>query len=308
MLIMRAAFAWFCIFFKTPPLNASFKSEAPSEPNGLAHFIDLAALLNHDAAWTFMYWGSVVALLFYVAGFLMPVSTFFLLAVHVCVYTLDNSYGAIKHAQQLIGIVLLAQFLAYTIWPLALTFWKSKLSRKLKPTLGRNAHELAVHWTIAAVAAAYVVSGVTKLVESEGRWIIDTPNLAVQLEKTEKQNYYNDLQTEPAPLANWANNLLTNQPNLGRMVFGSALILELAAIIALFGRPYALMIGVALIALHLSISAAMGLSFPNHLKIIAIYLINPAWWIIAGRLLFLRVFQGANHSGYSATGSTSSTQ
>ena len=124
----------------------------------------------------------------------------------------------------------------------------------------------------------------SKLLRSGVMWIVDSPLIAVQVVKTHSQNYYNWLQEEYAERGMHFATWIAEHPMLTRVMLTSGLVLELVAFLALLGRGWAFLIGVARVGLHVSISLVMHLNFPQNEQVCLIFLVNlPFWMALAGR-------------------------
>ena len=99
------------------------------------------------------------------------------------------------------------------------------------------------------------------------------PGLALELQKTNWSAYYDTLQPVPPVLASMVG-LMNEHPTLARLFFGTGLLLELFAFLALLGRRWAFFYGLAIIVMHLSISHLMQLDFWYHIWAAVIFLLN----------------------------------
>jgi hypothetical protein len=140
-----------------------------------------------------------------------------------------------------------------------------------RPDLQR--HRQAVFAVLTVIAASYVVCGVVKVVNSDGLWIQKAPLLAVQLLKTHYSHFYDTLELPPQWLQDITAFLL-EYPWIARIVFGAGLVIELLGFVILINRRWAFIGGVAIIALHLSISRLMNLNFEAHMFAVLIYCVN----------------------------------
>jgi hypothetical protein len=131
------------------------------------------------------------------------------------------------------------------------------------------------------VGGVYVIAAITKLIKSDGMWVWNTPYLAKDLIKTDRQFYYNSL--DPAlggevPLATW----LLENPMATRILMGAGFAIEIIALVALLNRTAALLIGVCLLALHFGIEQMMLLEFRENKTMIWIFLVNVPFWLMLG--------------------------
>ena len=262
MLVMRlgfAALAFWNIKWETRPFTTQ------KFPNGLAHFFDFTWLAQNPPG--DLVQGAVIAfLVLYVIGILPALGLLPLAFFSVSIGTLLNSQGAINHSWQLVTMMGLAQLMVY-VWPrkgAGVSLW-------IKPDLER--HRQAVWAALIVIAASYVVCGVVKIVNSDGMWLHRAPWLAVQLYKTHYSAFYDTLSMPPEWLQK-VTEILVQNPNVARLVFGAGLFIELAGFVILINRRWALIGGLAIIALHLSISKIMSLNFEAHMLAVLIYAVN----------------------------------
>jgi hypothetical protein len=223
------------------------------------------------------------AALLYIANRLLLITTGVMTLVHVLIFTLDNSQGATNHAYQLISLVLLAQFLTYLSPHVIrrIERWKKiTLPRLFGTDKGIRLSDLALYFSQQTIAAAYVVAGVSKLIRSKGLWVWQSPNVSVELIKTNAQNFYNRLDTDATyehrlQVAQW----MIDNPMITRVLMGGGLVIELFAFLALRSRLGALLTGLAIVALHYGIYISMGLFFKYNIAIVIIFFINLPYWI-----------------------------
>ena len=271
---MRVCFA-VVTWWSLPVLSAMVDLKAQEYPTGLAVVMDLTFFSNPQVYWT-CYYIFCAALIIYAAGFLLPLVIPIIACVHIGMITLYNSQGATHHAYQLISLILLAQWAVY--W----TPWVRKVFKRSPLVLsdGRQWRDYAVWYSLQVIAAAYVIAGVIKLMRTKGLWIIESPNLSVQLMKTNAQNYYDKLQTDAvfeqrAALAQY----MIDNPNLTRLFLGGGLFIELFAFLLLLNRRWALVMGFFILSLHWGIEMTMGLNFKYQMAVVAIFLVNVPFWV-----------------------------
>jgi hypothetical protein len=66
------------------------------------------------------------------------------------------------------------------------------------------------------------------------------------------------------------------------LVYAPGLIVELFTFLMLLGRVWLLIIGLAVIAMHLLVDITMNLGFPQHQWIFFFYAVNLPYWIVEG--------------------------
>ena len=263
---MRAAFAWVVLISTPPSLNV----HSLPAPNGFARIVDLTFLTGQSwltACHTLL----VVALGFYVMRVLLWLALPILLLINVAVNAVVNSQGAIHHAAQIVSLVLLAQTAAHYYG-----LWRRRNLGEAPVAI----EERAISWSQQAIAAAYFVAGLTKLIETHGAWIFRARFIGVQIFKTAYQAYYNHL--DPAGLdgqlaiAQFA----AAHGILVALIAGTGLLLELLAPLMLLSRWWGLALGCAFIAFHISIDRFMQLSFVFHQLLVLIYFVSPIYWVV----------------------------
>ena len=267
---------------------AGFKDA--DDPVGIGTIIDLTFLAN-PAAGTALHWIVVPALLAYIAGLVLPVSTLTVFLIHCSIFTLNNSKGAIHHGYQIQSVILLAQ--VCVLWaPILLRPLPDKARRYL-PTHDPGLHrrDLFVYYSQVGIAGCYVIAGLWKVLRSHVKWIIESPDVSVQIVKSHSQKYYEYLHPEwldtklGVVYAEW----IAAHPWLTRIMLTSGLVLELFAFLLLVNRAWAAFIGLSLIAMHYVIGELMALHFPQNIQGDFVLLVNAPFWIFAaGMLLFRR--------------------
>ena len=256
---------------------------AQPKPHGLAVPLEKLGVeltfLGRPGPASVVYSGFVVAVVLYALGVALPVALgwmFFSLLLHG---TFHNSQGSIHHHLQLITCVVGAQWVASVLAVCRRGGARGWFG------LDAGSENRMVNWTQQVIAAAYVVSALSKLVISKGQWMWETPRFGIQLAKAVDQDFYDHLKPgtdTPAWLPDW----LLEHPWQARMIFGPALPLEFFAFLALRNRVMGAVYALALIAFHLSVSALMSLDFRYNVQMMTVYLVNVPfwlWWWSAGR-------------------------
>jgi len=272
MLLMR--FLCSLLFFDALPDGVEF-STMPY-PTGFGQWIDVTFLAT-PGVWDTLKWLTIPFLIAYTLGrFSLPALTYLTLLL-VAYGTLRNSQGAIGHNTQLVALVLLAQ------WVMCL--WESfRSARKTRwswvDDLSRQ--RLMIHAARVMIAATYLTTAISKIDRSNGHWLWDTPNLSVQIIKTQSNDYYNSLEPVSPILLETLPNAMAEHPWLTRILFSPGLLLELFFFLTLLGRGWSLGLGIATIILHQLISRLMSLDFPNHEILIFIFFVNAPYWLYLG--------------------------
>lgn len=265
---MRVLFAW-VVWRHVPGSLAHLEITAP---HGVARWFDLRFLLDPQV-YTWCTYGLWVALALYVLRIGWSVALPYLTVLSIGVGTVINSHGAIAHYLQIVSLVLCAQTAAH--------FYSLFGIRDLTGAAYRAAAEdRVVRWSQQAIVATYLVSALTKLLKTNGLWFFQSPLLAVQITKTNDQDYYDRLDTASyeagAAVAEW----MVQNPLLVGLVLSTGLLLELTAPLALFARWLALGYGLALVLFHMTVDQVMKLNFLFNEYLLWIYLVNVPFWIL----------------------------
>jgi hypothetical protein len=249
-------------------------------PNGVAIWWDLTWLsedrvegpLRELTRWSLVAWvmgvPAVIALL---------VPTFF----GIGLFTLKNSQGAIGHSFQVVHLCLLV------VWIASLWSWIARWRKKALP-YGFTAAQLELDWARQALAAGYVVSAITKLVNSGGLWFRDSHYFALHLIKNNDMKFYGTLEGGSQQLE-WLPQLMMQNPMLSQLFFGLSLPLELLAFMGCRNRRLALLFGLSLMAFHYSVKQLTQLDFALNVQLLLVLMVNPVWWVkSAGERLLMR--------------------
>lgn len=271
MVLMRLLFAW--LVWRLLPLEVAYVAQPV--PNGWGHLMDFT-FLAEGGYWSVLRLCTGVALLIYAVGAAPVLSLGWPALVLTAYGTLENSQGAIGHHLQLTCMVALAQ------WGVYLAGARQGLRQVLWPAL--HDHQLAVHWAKLVIVAGYVTSACVKLIASGGLWLVQLPDISLQLLKTHANVYYDTLRPAEGWVATKLPYFISEHPNLTRLFFAPGLVLELLAFVALAGRGKAFLLGAGLLVMHWLVRAVMNLSFGSHEWLLIIFLLNVpywAWWALA---------------------------
>jgi hypothetical protein len=272
--IMRLLYAW-VVFGVIAHNDAHWLDTAPF-PNGLAHWINFT-FLAQPGVLLMLTWLAIPCLLFYVLGLFTTLSLTYLTWLVIAIGTISNSQGAIHHSTQIIGMTLLGQWI-YALWATIADARAGCVSL----LDDRERERRMVHVARVVIAAAYLTAAVTKLDATSGLWLWNTPSLAVQIIKTQANNYYDTLESPGEFLMERLPALVAVHPYLARIFFAPGFLLELFFPLALIGRRWSLGFGLGMMALHWGIAKVMGLTFEMHQWMLLIFFVNPAYWLVSG--------------------------
>lgn len=249
---------------------ASFRAlprfSAQPFPVGIANWVDFTFLANPRAAlWAEV--GLLVALGCYVVGRAMPLAVAVMTALYTGAGALAYSQGALQHHTQLLALVLLAQLVAYV-----------QATVTARPP--RMGHALATQYSLEVIAASYVLSGLMKIVLSGGRWLEQVPMVAIDIAKAHGQLSCTTGEPGLVARADAIGAAIVASPNLTRTLFAPAVLFELAAGTAVFGRTLAAIVGLCLVGLHRSIDVIMAIRFWENEALLVIYFVNVPYLLV----------------------------
>lgn len=277
-LVMRGIIAWAAWI----TLRQPSRFDQVPHPHGLAAWgVDFTWLGKEEMSpYLVPLWA--VCLLLYVANVFPVITLFPVLVASIGLGVLGNSQGAIGHTTQVLTIVLLAQWMAY--------FWAAIQPRTcFGMPHGFTRQQLAVDWGRQAFVATYVVSAITKLIESGGDWFSDTPYFGLQVVKSDGMGFYDHLVPRVSESSAWLGQWMVDHPMLTAVFLSAALPLELFAFLGLHNRRIAFLFGVSLYIFHSTVTEVMQLGFLYHKLILLALFVNPLFWVVAGvRKLLVR--------------------
>jgi len=266
---MRLLFA--LLVWSSLPAQVGFSGQPV--PNGLAELGIDFTWAGDPAVMGVLRLILVPVLALYVWGRLSWLTLPYMVILSLGVGTLKNSQGAISHVYQIVTLVLMVQ----CGWALYLGIRRA-IGRPHHYRDGWTSAGMEVFVSQSAVAAIYLTTAVTKLVRSEGAWIWDLRRIGVDLEKTWSQDYYNKLTNEAPRWAESIRTLVTEHPLLAVVLFGPGIFAEFFAFLGLYGRRWALALGLLLVILHLGALYVMRLSFEQNIACLLIFFVNLPYW------------------------------
>jgi hypothetical protein len=244
------------------PLQFDMVYESQPHPNGIAQWVDLTILSDNrvEIPLRILTLISIIAYLWNVPAWLsLAVPTLFGIAAG----TLSNSQGSIGHITQMLHCTLLCLWLG-DLWRLLFRRGLTSLAvGQLQAHIGRQ-----------AIAAGYVVSALTKLVETRGMWIANARYAPLQMVKNNDMKFYQDLDPSFQTLNGLAQTMMEH-PALSQLLFGLGLPLELLAFLACVNRPLSWMVGGTLLFFHIAVLQLMSLFFPFNMGLLLAFFVLP---------------------------------
>jgi len=242
-------------------------------PNGIAMWFDLTFLSNDSVEGPLRALTALSLVLFacgIAAEWSLAIPTLFGIAAA----TLNNSQGSIGHTAQGLHLVLLVLWLAGIY---------QRLTGRSKSWLwgGLGQGRMGMNWARQGLAAAYVVSAITKVINSQGLWFANAQYFSLHLLKNNGMEYHDRL--DPAALKmDWLPAVLMEHPLACQFLFGIALPLELLAFLGLQNRRAAALFGIGLICFHETVTLLTNLSFILNKALLLALFVSPIWWLLVG--------------------------
>ena len=276
-MLMRLAFA-VLLWFNLPAFD---KFPEQKTPIGLASKGIDFTFVNDPATMSVLKTWLVPLLVIYVLGFVRWLPLLYMLVLSLAVGTLKNSQGGeISHRFQIITMILMVQcgwhLLCAWRWVADRFFSKAYRFRD-----GWNVDRMEVFVSQSAIAAIYLTTGITKMIRSGGEWFWQIRHIGVDLQKTWGQDYYNTLSQDAPVWAVWIKDTVTTHPWVAVVFFAPGLLAEFGAVLGLYGRGKAFLIGCALVVLHLGAITVMKLEFEQNIYCLLIFFVNIPFLIIA---------------------------
>ncbi|PSJ74980.1 hypothetical protein C7N43_21145 [Sphingobacteriales bacterium UPWRP_1] len=242
-----------------------FNYEVVPLPESICLLIDCTLLLKYPNLVLLAVCG---LLALYVSEKWMPVTLSALSVLIFLLCVIPDSNGHLLWVEVLFTIPI-AQLLAYLLYP-------------------KNAEGLAksrVQFSVAAIAAVYVLSGTTKLQDSHFTWVAQTQNLPVHVLKASFNMAHSHLKGFSLSDTQWAQtvaNWMLAHPNLLMFLTAFALCIELFAFLAVIGKRFALGYGFLLLLLHAGVRLAMSIVLPFIVVAMLVYYINIFYfmWLV----------------------------
>jgi hypothetical protein len=238
-------------------------------PVGIARVVDLRWAAHLSVA-RWIQRGAYVAALCYAADLLVSPALVFLTAAVVVEVSFRSSYGSVNHLFHLLAVVLTAQTAATALWNVA-----ARWNWDLGALLAESQAATAAWWAVQAIIAVYFTSGLSKLINTRGRWIHRSPMLLlstyarVDTDRMLGEGSWGESGGSTA-VVSWLFDRLT----ITQFVFAGGLFVELTAPIGLLGETALMIVGLSLIALHMGNGLLLGLPFREFQLLVLVYLVN----------------------------------
>ncbi len=173
--------------------------------------------------------------------------------------------------------LLLSYFPIFLILAISLNRFITIKIKTSEPSELTNSWQLIAGQT--AVASVYFISVISKIYISNWLWLANSPFLALDFIKSNRQSFYSLLDPKYLEVPIGTLYLLENQ-NIARIFFGSGLLLEFSVFIAIGCRKLSLLFGILLITMHQLIKYLMTVNFQTNEIMLLIFFVNLPYWIL----------------------------
>ena len=238
-------------------------------PVGIARVVDIRWVASRSTA-RYMQYGAYIAALCYAADILIPVALLYLTAATIVELTYQSSHGSVNHARHLLAIILTAETAAVFVWNAA-----ERWNWDLGATIGKSQQATATWWAVLAIVAVYFTSGLSKLINTGGRWAGRSDRLLLAAHgRVETDRMTGKVDPGVSDHTEARISWLLDRPFIARCIFTVGLCLELATPVGLSGQTVLMLTGLALIALHWGNQFLLRIPFTEFQILVFIYLVN----------------------------------
>ncbi len=250
---ISVAFFWFSLV-----TNSTIEASGLPYPSGILSFFEP---LSFASKYTVLICSisAAVLIIFYLAEKWMTATTFFMFLLSLVLFTMEESCG-IQNRKGLITMVFLAQSIAY---------------------LRNNKYlsEDRIQFPIQIITAGYVLAGISKIKDSGIHWILDGPQISLQIMKSYSFAYFDS--GDVAQLRTGINysDFILNHSVLVSGFLSLALAFELFAWLAIKNKRCAFTIGILLTAMHLGIYFSLDILIKGVFYPMLVFMVNPLYLV-----------------------------
>lgn len=235
--------------------------QAQPFPMGLCRHVDCSQIAFFPFSMLLIIALLVLSLL-YLLEKQMLLSTFGLFSISMLILSLDESNGN-PAENGIISMLFFAQFAAYFI-------------HTLHP--GSRLHKNRINFSLQIVAAVYVLSGLSKVINSGLQWFTtDAPQFTLEILRVYYSQYTSTGIENYITQGYTYSNFLLLHPLLLKGLLLGALLLELGSFLILVNRRIAFAYGLLLLLLNAGIYIAMNITFPTIMVPMLAVAVNPAY-------------------------------
>ncbi len=239
-------------------------------PQGIFTIETIASIENRITNYLLIL-ASLVFGMMYLYEIKMRLTTIALFIISVFAFSLEESNG-ILNRYSLLSFIFFAQFLAYQI---------SYYYKNLDHT------QLRFTFSIQAIAAGYILSGLSKLLVSGFSWVTNSKYLSLQIIKSHYYNYLTYGNPETLELGEKYALFAQHNSIVIESLLTASIILELFAWISIGNKKRALVYGILLMLMHTGIGILMDIKLVGISRPMFIFMVNPLFivWVAALRPL-----------------------
>jgi hypothetical protein len=249
-------------------LPADIKYSINGAPLGLANIVNLKWFCD-PRCYQLIYITSIVVIYLYATGLCITASLAYLSCLFIIIVTVGASRNIVNHGLLIIPLVLLAQTSAYIA--MAMGHRWNPLDRSVM----RTPDATATAWTLQTILAIYFISGISKLINSRGRWLINASAIPVIIMARSEVLYQDGAIS--GGTKRWLQRLggkLGQHKVFCRVFFGAGLWSELCSPMFYYSKKTIAMFGLIMITFHGINYVFMRLPFKSNQMMLLIYCVN----------------------------------
>ena len=257
------------ILWLFPVVTVVYKYKAQPFPDSICRLVNCSVITQQPYVYLATGMAVILAIL-YVFEKWMPFTLFLISVLSIVVFSLESSNGTHASRNELLCMVFIAQLIAYIRY----NFSGQKTKSATSP------FAIAMFYSIQVIAAAYVITAITKLNTSGFNWVLNAPSFAVRVIRP-----YNSMAIDfnnPALIEKGHHiaNVILQHSALIKFLFALVFATELFAFISVFSKRNAKYYSILLLLLHLGIFILFGGVIINFAALTLIYLTNiPSFFI-----------------------------
>jgi len=244
-----------------------FRFDAQPLPHGICQYVECTIFTTSVGSL-----GTGTIILVFSALYLferkMLLSTFILFAISLLLISLERSNG-ILHRREIWTLILFAQFLYYLLRKFELSWILTKGDNYVMP----------VQFSKIMIAFAYVTSAITKLQDAGMGFILDAPNISLQILKNNGFYYANTGNYEYIETGKYMAGWILSDEYFTMSLLAVALIMELLAFIGAYDKRMSFLYGVLLVIMHLFILCMIDVFLVSFFSALLIFYINLPYFL-----------------------------
>lgn len=236
-------------------------------PEGICRWFDCSALADGPLSWITLAVASLLALA-YVRGNSPLIITASMACMSVVILSIERCHG-VQAREELWSMILLGQTFAQVRHRLG--------NESFRQTVPEQ--NILMAYSVQMLTVAYVIAGITKLHTSGIDWVLNSPNVQLQVIKLAAQLKIEFGLEWPSAYADVVVLFIDRCPFLFRTLFALALLTELLAFIGMLSKRLSRLYGVMLLILHAGIMLVMFIIIPTFIVCIVAYMTPIPQWI-----------------------------